>query len=344
MGLRGISLRQAGLVFALLACLSPATARAVVRPLTPSNYSAEAVCGQPLPGRASCLAYGLVPETKAARSHSRPIGMVLAEAPAHGEAAEGAYGLRPADLHNVYNLPLDAPGTQTIGIVDAFNDPTIEADLRVYDEEFGEELAPASGRVVTPREVQTAPPDFRQVVGQRAERAAVNALEEAPAARQRIEFRRVERFPHEVAALQVVESVVDHIVADAPERKRRQRGQERKPSEQLVEPGVVGQAAVARIVADDEQSHDRECREHAADDLPAQGVARDDQPLAGREQGEVEGEQRDREHGRAGVVRRQLLAQPDQAWRTRRAVRARGEAWRSIELGGGRHGGRLSGR
>jgi hypothetical protein len=137
MGLRGISPRGAGLAFVLLACLFPATASAMVRPLADSNYSAEAVCGQPLPGRASCLAYGLVPETQAARSHSRPIGLALAEAPAHGEAAEGAYGLRPADLHNVYNLPLDAPGTQTIGIVDAFNDPTIEADLRVYDEEFG---------------------------------------------------------------------------------------------------------------------------------------------------------------------------------------------------------------
>src|ERR1700742_477248 len=137
MGLRGISPRRAGLAFVLLACLFPATASAMVRPLADSNYSAEAVCGQPLPGRASCLAYGLVPETQAARSHSRPIGLALAEAPAHGGAAGGAFGLRPEDLHNVYNLPLDAPGTQTIGIVDAFNDPTIEADLRVYDEEFG---------------------------------------------------------------------------------------------------------------------------------------------------------------------------------------------------------------
>lgn len=48
-----------------------------------------------------------------------------------------AFGLRPEDLHEAYNLPLDAPDAQTIGIVDAYDDPTAEQDLRVYDEEFG---------------------------------------------------------------------------------------------------------------------------------------------------------------------------------------------------------------
>jgi hypothetical protein len=126
-----------GLALLLLAGVLAASAGAAQRPLAASNYSTEAICATPLPGLASCLAEGLVPETKAARAHSHPIGMVLAEAPTHGEAAEGDWGLRPEDLHNVYELPLDAPGTQAIGIVDAYDDPTIESDLRVYDEEFG---------------------------------------------------------------------------------------------------------------------------------------------------------------------------------------------------------------
>jgi hypothetical protein len=59
-----------------------------------------------------------------------------AAAPVAGPAS-GAYGLRPEDLHDAYELPPSAATAQTIGIVDAYDDPTIEADLRVYDEEFG---------------------------------------------------------------------------------------------------------------------------------------------------------------------------------------------------------------
>ncbi len=54
-----------------------------------------------------------------------------------GPAREGCYGLRPEDLHGAYSLPLTAPTSQTIAIVDAFDDPTVEKDLKVYDEEFG---------------------------------------------------------------------------------------------------------------------------------------------------------------------------------------------------------------
>jgi hypothetical protein len=136
MRLRAISSRGVGLVFVLLACLFPAGA-AAMQPLSASNYSAEAVCAQPLPGHASCLANALVPETKAARAHSHPLAVTTLAAGQGGGPAEGDYGLRPQDLHNVYNLPLDAPTPQTIGIVDAYDDPTIEADLGVYDEEFG---------------------------------------------------------------------------------------------------------------------------------------------------------------------------------------------------------------
>jgi hypothetical protein len=45
-------------------------------------------------------------------------------------------GLFPADLQNAYKLPSGGAG-QTVGIVDAFDDPNAEADLAVYRSQFG---------------------------------------------------------------------------------------------------------------------------------------------------------------------------------------------------------------
>jgi hypothetical protein len=48
----------------------------------------------------------------------------------------GAFGLRPQDLHAAYDLPASASSAQTVALVDAYNDPNAEADLKAYDEEF----------------------------------------------------------------------------------------------------------------------------------------------------------------------------------------------------------------
>ncbi|MGH2912665.1 MAG: hypothetical protein ACRDJ3_09350, partial [Solirubrobacteraceae bacterium] len=56
-------------------------------------------------------------------------------------AAEGGDGLRPQDLRGAYfpgeqpEAPASKP--QTIALVDAYNDPNVEADLAMYDSEFG---------------------------------------------------------------------------------------------------------------------------------------------------------------------------------------------------------------
>jgi hypothetical protein len=126
-----------GLLLALIACLLPAGASALVEPIYSGNYSTKTVCGAPPEGFVSCFADGLMPESPAARSRLYPIGMDLAEPPTGGRPFEGVYGLRPEDLHRVYELPHNAPDGQTIGIIEAYDDPTIENDLRVYDEEFG---------------------------------------------------------------------------------------------------------------------------------------------------------------------------------------------------------------
>lgn len=46
-------------------------------------------------------------------------------------------GYGPADLRSAYNLTSSVSASQTIAIVDAFDDPTAEADLAVYRSQFG---------------------------------------------------------------------------------------------------------------------------------------------------------------------------------------------------------------
>ena len=50
----------------------------------------------------------------------------------------GSYG--PAQFHTAYSLPTATPAgapTQTIAIVDAYDDPNIESDLAAYDSQYG---------------------------------------------------------------------------------------------------------------------------------------------------------------------------------------------------------------
>ncbi len=131
--LRSVAVLAVGFVL----CCAQSAAAATVSPLPRSDYVVRAVCGAPAPGRAGCLALQLVPQTTEARAHTHPLGMVRAAPVAARSPAAGDYGLRPQDLHGAYNLPDSAAGAQTVALVDAYNDPTAEADLKAYDEEFG---------------------------------------------------------------------------------------------------------------------------------------------------------------------------------------------------------------
>jgi subtilase family serine protease len=84
-------------------------------------------CALPKAHHASCLAL--------LRAHQVTLanGSVRAAAPA---ATPSGYG--PADLQSAYQLPSAAAGSgQTVGIVDAFNDPNAASDLAVYRSQFG---------------------------------------------------------------------------------------------------------------------------------------------------------------------------------------------------------------
>jgi len=130
---------MAGLLLApVLVLLSAAPAAALTTtPLPASEYSVRPLCGTPGPGHAACFSLELVPQTAAARARSTPLGMTLHHAVEPNSAAGGSFGLRPQDLHGAYGLPTKAPVPQTIAIVDAYDDPTAEADLAAYDAEFG---------------------------------------------------------------------------------------------------------------------------------------------------------------------------------------------------------------
>ena len=78
------------------------------------------VCGAPSAGKAACLAI----------RHDRltSMGKVVQNA-----ATPSGYG--PSDIRSAYNLTTSS--TATVAIVDAYNDPTAEADLGTYRSQYG---------------------------------------------------------------------------------------------------------------------------------------------------------------------------------------------------------------
>jgi hypothetical protein len=140
-GLTCRALASAAVAGALAFLCLPAAQASALSPLPRSDYGVRSVCGAPAPGHVACLALQLVPRTAAARAHTHPLGMRTAQAIRAAGAAQGAYGLGPQQLRNAYfpgeepRAPASQP--QTIALVDAYNDLGAEADLKVYDEEFG---------------------------------------------------------------------------------------------------------------------------------------------------------------------------------------------------------------
>jgi hypothetical protein len=120
----------------LLLCARAARAE-TVSPLPASDYSVKAACKPPSEGHATCLALQLVPRTTAAVARTHPLGVTLDHALPANSAKEGAYGLTPAELHSAYGVPTTAGSTQTIALVDAYNDPNAASDLKHYETEFG---------------------------------------------------------------------------------------------------------------------------------------------------------------------------------------------------------------
>jgi Subtilase family len=89
------------------------------------------VCPAPHPNAASCFVLELVVSAPGA-SGAQPYEL------AAGSSSKGpAGGLTPSDLASAYGFAPTGGSGQTIGIVDAFNDPKIEKDLASFDTHYG---------------------------------------------------------------------------------------------------------------------------------------------------------------------------------------------------------------
>ncbi len=137
--------RRARIALAVLgaAALALGASSVAYASLSRAAFRAQNLCGAPRPGAAACLGIRLV---------SISLTGADLKADAANQAAEAAGGARPAVtnktplkegltpelLHAAYSLPTSTfpSSQQTIAVVDAFNDPTAEADLGVYDKEF----------------------------------------------------------------------------------------------------------------------------------------------------------------------------------------------------------------
>lgn len=118
----------AALVLTLALCPSAAAA----------THAGHACRTTPPAGHAACMAMRLILRTgssstgaKGSVAKGRTISVTAGRRPFPGF-------LTPARLHEAYELPGETPAasTQTIAVVDAFNDPTAEADLAVFDRQF----------------------------------------------------------------------------------------------------------------------------------------------------------------------------------------------------------------
>jgi subtilase family serine protease len=111
----------------------------------PAGFQVQRVCAAAHPGYASCMALRLVPTSPSSTAPgANRVGQT--EEPSAGGGAPAVTVkapvrgfLTPADLHAAYSLPdqTASASTQTVAVIDAFDDPSAEADLGVYDEQFG---------------------------------------------------------------------------------------------------------------------------------------------------------------------------------------------------------------
>jgi subtilase family serine protease len=94
---------------------------AVSVPMPSGAAPTRAACAQPVaPGYARCFA------------------QIRTDVAATRGLQPQVFGYGPSDLQSAYNLPSAKKGkNQTIGIVDAYDDPNAESDLAVYRQNFG---------------------------------------------------------------------------------------------------------------------------------------------------------------------------------------------------------------
>lgn len=124
------------MITAVIACMCLATAVNSVAAVNWSSYPVERVCAASQSFTARCTAVTRRPASATGSSVAsagiRGYRSAMVKQPVTGT-------LGPADLHAAYAIPrsTSASALQTIAVVDAFDDPTVESDLEVYDKQYG---------------------------------------------------------------------------------------------------------------------------------------------------------------------------------------------------------------
>ena len=106
-------------------------------PLRTRHAQIRAICQRPAPGHAACTALLRTPVAAAAPAAASAAATTYTVN--DGAASSGpAGGLTPEQLASAYSYDPSSGGDgQTVAIVDAFDDPKIEADLAEFDAHYG---------------------------------------------------------------------------------------------------------------------------------------------------------------------------------------------------------------
>jgi subtilase family serine protease len=116
------------LATATAASAAPSSSTKAAKTVVSSTTTALRSCAVAKRGHVGCLA--LLKAKKLTYANGTHAMVASSATPA---------GYGPSDLRSAYNLPSTTAGTgQTVAIVDAFDDPTAEADLATYRSQFGE--------------------------------------------------------------------------------------------------------------------------------------------------------------------------------------------------------------
>ena len=127
-----VSVLAAALTLPMLVLTGPSgTARAATAGAAPRPLTTHQSCAAPAPGAVRCLS---VWRHAGARTATATATAKTTVAPAIALPASG-YG--PPDIVSAYQLDTTAGAGQTVGIVDAFDNPRVEADLAAYRAVFG---------------------------------------------------------------------------------------------------------------------------------------------------------------------------------------------------------------
>ena len=143
-GSRGGSCWCASLALLLALVLSAVIPSSSALASPQARYRVQHLCSTPRAGSAACLGMKLVPASLTANDlHADALRQAREAAatarPAVEQTTPFAGYQTPQTLHEAYALPNETPAAagQTIAVVDAFDDPTAEADLGVFDKQFG---------------------------------------------------------------------------------------------------------------------------------------------------------------------------------------------------------------